>query len=408
MSFTLKIRPKPYAQAANRLLHALAQMDLSQAEAALMFSALPFTTTADKERDEWGIVQVKRGPWLAAQRDKSAAYKALARLIERGVIWQNSKGRHFLENDLAKWRDKNGRAVFFVGSKALDRVRKLDEIHPYWGAKTDNEKGDAHPLSRSGDDEAKGTHVPQKVDTEPPKGGRTSTREVDTRPPEAAANPPAERESGPPRKQQQEREKNNASNGLSSILEYGIRFAKLLEGDHGQLSGLASKFGRDRIVSALEVLATTSGEKRNPIGYLRTLAKNDARRDQMPPDVPRYEDWIAQEAAKQRAQKQRVNTGDASSEGAKSPRRQPYSDEQLMAAIRWSQRDERQRAATLDKLRRAREHGPARHWAEQWAEADCPPVRDWLDGIAVPAFATLEATFRQFLAPVFSESGGEN
>ncbi|MBK9975412.1 MAG: hypothetical protein IPP14_11635 [Planctomycetes bacterium] len=115
------------------MLFALAQMDLSQAESGLMLSAIAYMYGTPQQWQKSALINVATGPWLNSQRSaRGDCYRALKRLVWRGILIETSKARYILNTDYGAWKDRTGALVFHDGAQAVSNLKSLCDARPYW------------------------------------------------------------------------------------------------------------------------------------------------------------------------------------------------------------------------------------------------------------------------------------
>lgn len=129
----LRIRTKPFSMVPNVLMFALAQMDLSKTESGIMFSAIAFVHYG-KGGENKTRLDCKKALFARNQRTvKGNVYRALKRLVERGILNETVKARFHINQDLEQWRDPDGGQVFYRGSPAHERLINLYQAQPWNG-----------------------------------------------------------------------------------------------------------------------------------------------------------------------------------------------------------------------------------------------------------------------------------
>lgn len=278
-----------YCTPAHELMFAFGLMDLSNAEAGLAFTSLPFMYGAPNPKLKSALVQVQHGAWMASQRDKSTAYKALKRLVQRQVFKVSKKGRYILNTRYGEWLDRNLAPVFAEGSQALQSLQKLMEIRPYWRGtdagqdipEADQEEGGTHPQ----EDTTEGAHTPIE------KGAHTPEKWADT--PTPGGHTPPQKGAGTPNNGPQSRPGSDGAPQTDSILllegvskqsrslppdlrAFCSDVCSLTPAQVEQVESFAGEFELGHLTSAIERLANTK-KPANPVGFIRALAGDIAQ-----------------------------------------------------------------------------------------------------------------------------------
>lgn len=138
-----RIRTKPFSMVPNVLLFALIQMNLSQSEHAFMVGAISYINYG-KGGEKKDRLDLKVPDYIKNHRTaKGNMYRAMQKLIDRGMVKVSKKARLFVIHDLAQWYDPTGSIkqgdyvakgtqVFYEGSPAYHRLLNMYQAQNGW------------------------------------------------------------------------------------------------------------------------------------------------------------------------------------------------------------------------------------------------------------------------------------
>ncbi len=296
-----KLRAKPFATPCHDLLFALAQMDLSQAESGLMLSAIAYMYGTPQQWQKSALINVATGPWLNSQRSaRGDCYRALKRLVWRGILIETTKARYILNTDYGAWKDRTGATVFQDGAQAVSNLKALCDARPYWRdtntgnapvKSVDNPEAEADQGDETEPEtaaEGGGIHHQPRWSTPPEKVVHTTTPPAHIppkqvvyttdQPPETA--PPSAR--GPDAKADMQKQDKAAAEGSPDALAAFARVVCLLTpADMRDFAQIGASATPAALTMALEKLANRNSRPTNVGGFLRDMVRRFQRGERL-------------------------------------------------------------------------------------------------------------------------------